>query len=106
MIDLIEWLTKNRATIVVDTLYLDASVAVSVCTSGESKLLGYIKKTQAVDLLWLRDILRHLGLTPTKIGTERNVADMWTKAISRATLEKLLPLIGRIFSRGGHDGDA
>ena len=106
VIDLIEWLTKNRTTIVVDTLYLDASVAVSVCTSGESKLLGYIKKTQAVDLLWLRDILRHLGLTPTKIGTERNVADMWTKAISRATLEKLLPLIGRIFSRGGHDGDA
>ena len=66
-----------------------------VTIAGESKAMAYIRKTQAVDLLWLRDILRHMRLRPEKIASEKNVADAWTKAISEATLERLLPLLGR-----------
>ena len=74
---------------------VDATVAVALAISGESPVLGYIKKTQAVDLLWLRDVLHHLGLTPTKIPTELNIADLWTKAVSLKTLITLLGLGGR-----------
>ena len=98
LLDLLEFLQEKRKTITIDTLYLDASVAVAVCISGESKFLSYIKKTQAVDLLWLKDALRHLGLSPEKIASALNIADLWTKAVSRDVLETLLPKIGRMIS--------
>ena len=64
--------------------------------AGESKATGYFKKTQAVDLLWLRDTIRHLGIVIVKFDSARNVADLLTKAVSRSVLLTLLPILGRM----------
>ena len=93
--DLSRWLAHERVSFNYGRLYLDASVAVSIAINGESRVMAYLRKTQAVDLAWLRDTIRQLGITPFKIETERNVADLWTKAVSEAVLRTLLPLLGR-----------
>ena len=54
-----------------------------------------MRKTQAVDVAWMRDCLVHLGVQPTKVDTSKNISDLWTKAVTRATLIVLLQLIGR-----------
>ena len=95
VIGLAEWIGHERYLLVGGRVYVDASVCKAIAESGESKALAYVAKSQAVDLLWLRDAARHLGLVILKVGSERNIADLLTKAISRKTLEQLLPILGR-----------
>ena len=88
--DLLRWLIIQCGRV-----YFDATVCKSVAEAGESKAMSYILKNQAVDLLWLRDALRHLKMSTIKIGSARNVADLLTKAVTRKVLAALLPIIGR-----------
>ena len=90
--ELVRWLQRD-VEIPVGLLHIDASVAIAVVTSGESKYLEYLRKTQRADLIFLQGIVRHLELTPSKI--ELNLADLWTKAITGAVLETLLEIAGR-----------
>jgi hypothetical protein len=93
--DLAAWLGDERFLLSTGRVYVDATVCQAVAASGESKALAHIAKSQAVDLLWLRDVSRHLGLLILKVDSERNVADLLTKAVSRKVLEQLLPILGR-----------
>ena len=92
---LAEWIAKDRHALNSGRVYVDATVCQAVAASGESKALAHIAKSQAVDLLWLRDVSRHLGLLILKVDSERNLADLLTKAVSRKVLEHLLPILGR-----------
>ena len=95
--ELLWWICENRnIDILVDNLMIDASVAKSIAISGESKALSFVKKTMAVDLAALRDTLRHLQLQACHVPSEFNIADLWTKAVTGSTLEKLLSLIARV----------
>ena len=94
--DLLRWLTRDRVSFQYGRIYVDASVCKSVAESGESKAMQYIKKTQAVDMLWLRDALKHLDMSIVKIESARNVADLLTKAVTKKVLATLLPVIGRL----------
>ena len=98
---LLEFITNQheRANIPLTTLRVDASVAQSVSVSGESRALAYVKKVHAVDLGNLRDTLRHLQLRVEHVHTDKNVADIFTKAVSRKTLDTILHIVGR---RSGH----
>ena len=99
--ELLKWLIVGRnITVPVSKLKLDASVARAISLSGESRAFQFVKKTMAVDLLALKDTLHNLGLTPGHAPSEYNVADLWTKAVNRPTLERLLFLIGR---QGGYE---
>ena len=93
--ELMEWLAQNREEFNFGRLYVDATVGRSAPLAGESRAMSYIRKTPAVDLGWLRDVLRHLRLRCEKGSTQRNVADAWTTAIGESTLAKLLPLLDR-----------
>ena len=86
---------NDRYVIKSETLYIDASVAVSIAISGNSRALQYVRKTQAVDVAWMHSCLVHLGVQPKKVDTSLNISDLWTKAVARATLIVLLKLIGR-----------
>ena len=89
------WLGEGRYTLVGGRVYVDATVCKAVAESGESKAMQHILKSQAVDLLRLRDVTKHLGLIIIKVDSERNLADILTKAVSRKTLESLMPILGR-----------
>ena len=67
----------------------------TVGSTGESKALGYLAKTQAVDAYWLRDNLVKLGILMRKVGTKVNTSDLFTKAVKRQVLEELSKRIGR-----------
>ena len=89
------WIAKDRHALNCGRIYVDASVCESVSAAGESRSMTYLSKSQGVDLLWLRDILRHLNIVVIRIPSERNLADILTKAIARKILEALLPILGR-----------
>ena len=93
---LLQWLTENRS-VNIDSRYMhvDASVAIAVTQAGSSKALAYITKTQAVDLRFLDENLRLFGFRLRKCSTKVNTSDIFTKAVSAATLRDMLPLIGR-----------
>ena len=74
---------------------IDASVALAVVLSGESKSVECLRKTQGVDLVFFQGIVPHLERTPSKIESSLNLADLWTKAITRAILDTLLAIAGR-----------
>ena len=93
--DILKWLATARYEIKSSKLFIDASVAVSISISGESNAMAYIKKTQAIDLFWLRGAIRELDITPQKMPSGRNIADLWTAAVTRAVLLALLDFIGR-----------
>ena len=96
IIDLIGWCTKNLDLCIrIETLYVDATVAKAVSINGSSKTLEIVKKTQAVDLLNLKDNLAALGLRCRHCSTHHNVADLWTKSVSYETLKTIKNLIGR-----------
>ena len=89
-------LCENRMLEIPFTAFwLDATVAKTVAISGESRAMSYVRKSQAVDLLWFSGSLRLLGMKPLKIDSSKNLADMWTKAISEATCEELKRKAGR-----------
>ena len=93
--DLLKWLTKGRAQLRYGRMLVDATVCKAVAESGESRAIAYVKKTQAVDLLWLRDTIKQLQIEILKIDSARNCADLFTKAVSKGVLAALLPIIGR-----------
>ena len=76
-------------------MMVDATVAQSISISGESRALAIIRKTQAVDLLHMRDTLRALGLKTYKVPSAKNLSDLWTKCVSGQTLSELKKEIGR-----------
>ena len=55
---LAEWIAKDRHALNSGRVYVDASVCESVSAAGESRNMTYLTKSQGVDLLWLRDVLR------------------------------------------------
>ena len=57
--------------------------------------MSYVLKTPAVDLLWLRDLVRHLKRNIMKIHSERNVADLLAEAVVRKVILNLPPIVGR-----------
>ena len=93
--DLLKCLTRDRTQLQFGRVFVDATVWKAVAESGESKAMSYIRKTQAVDPLWLRDTLRHRQVEILKIDSARYCADLFTKAVSNAVLAALLPIIGR-----------
>ena len=96
IIDLFAWCTKNLdLCITIENLYVDATVAKAVSINGSSKTLEIVKKTEAVDLLNLKDNLTALGLRCQHCSTHHNIADLWTKSVSSDTLKVLKNLIGR-----------
>jgi hypothetical protein len=86
---------RTRAEIKANGIYVDASVAISAATRGESEVFGLISKTQAVDLLFLHDALQVMRLELIKIDSALNISDLWTKCVSQKVLETLCKLIGR-----------
>ena len=60
--ELLRWLSFQRVEIQLGRIYVDATVRKSVCEVGESKQMSYMLKTQAVDMLWLRDAVRNLKM--------------------------------------------
>ena len=60
------------------------------------------KKTQAIDLFWLRGAIRELDITPQKMPSGRNIADLWTAAVTRAVLLALLVGRRRSLNAAGH----
>ena len=96
IMDLIGWHIKGtHLRIKIENLFVDATVARAVSIHGSSKTLEIVKKTQAVDLLNLKDNLAALGLRCQHCSTHYNVADLWTKSVSYETLKALKNLIGR-----------
>ena len=93
---LIDWMQEGR-TVVIRSRYLhvDASVAISVANSGSSRNLAYLAKSQCVDLRWLHDSIGNYGILLRKVASARNTSDVFTKAVTRAVLEKILPMLGR-----------
>ena len=89
------WIGAGRHLLCSGRIYVDASVCESVSAAGESRNMTYLTKSRAVDVLWLRDVLRHLHLVVVRIPSARNLADILTKAISRKVLEELVPILGR-----------
>ena len=57
--------------------------------------MTYLSKSQGVDLLWLRDVLRHMNMHVIHTPSERNLADILTKSAVKQVLEALLPVLGR-----------
>ena len=76
-------------------LCVDASVAITVGRTGESKALSYLTKTQAVDAWWLKDNLQKIGVLLRKVSTKVNTSDLFTKAVAKQVLNDLSKLIGR-----------
>ena len=96
IMDLIGWHIKGtHLRIKIENLFVDATVARAVSIHGSSKTLEIVKKTQAVDLLNLKDNLAALGLRCQHCSTHSNVADLWTKSVNYETLKTLKNLIGR-----------
>ena len=94
--DLIGWHMKGtHLGIKIESLFVDATVAKAVSINGSSKTLEIVKKTQAVDLLNLKDNLAALGIRCRHCSTHHNVADLWTKSVSYETLKTIKNLIGR-----------
>jgi hypothetical protein len=93
---LLEWLQEGR-TVVIKSRYLhvDASVALSVANTGSSKNLAYLAKSQSVDLWWLHVSICNFGILLKKVPSSKNTSDIFTKAVAKSVLEKILPLIGR-----------
>ena len=73
---------------------VDASVAVTALSTGWSTLLKHLDRTMGVNLGFVAETLRKLGMTVKKIGTAENPADTFTKALARETLTPLLVMLG------------
>ena len=89
---LLERLTNDSVTM---RLHVDATTAIACSRRGTSKLMGYLAKTQAVNFMWVREQIQKFGITVLKVESARNLADIMTKCVSTATLQQLLPLMGR-----------
>ena len=92
---LMSFLSKDRLELKLDRLLLDASVAESVSRSGFSRVLSIIRKTQAVDLQYLKDSLNHLQVQPMHVSSSKNNADIFTKAVASKELNEIKKRIGR-----------
>ena len=68
----------------------DASAAVEVC---RRRGLGKIRHLATADL-WIQERLRGGDFVLGKVAGQENVADILTKHVDRATLEKHLPSMG------------
>ena len=58
-----------------------------------SKHMRHLSKTQGVDLFWLREPVRSLGLV-MKVSTKDNVADMMTKPLCGPRTKELRERVG------------
>ena len=57
-----------------------------------------------VRLLWIQEHLREKAFVLSKVASADNISDLGTKSVSRAVLEKLLPMAGLV-KLGGADVD-
>ena len=88
-------LVENMGFVVDEkVIWSDAQVAIVSVVRGYSKIMKYLTKTQGVDLGWLSEVIVDLGFEVRKVPTKENIADLFTKAVDRATLVHLLPLLG------------
>ena len=65
-------------------LHTDSTAAVGIC---RRRGLGRIRHLAAADL-WVQDRIRTGGFSLHKVVGTKNVADLWTKHVDRATLNK------------------
>jgi hypothetical protein len=78
-------------------LHCDAAVAIICLQRGYSKVMRYLSKTIGVDIAWLSETVNDLNFDIVKVASADNLADIFTKHISRDVLVKLGPAIGFIF---------
>ena len=76
------------------TIRVDASVALTAITKGFSRVMAYLPKTQGVNLAFLSEVIENLGFKIEKVHTSANVADVFTKAVTKSVLAELLPRLG------------
>jgi len=77
------------------TLWVDATVAKAVIVSRISRIMCYLRKSMAVDIAFLADIISTHDIKIKKIDTKENLADLFTKPVSESTLRHLMSLINR-----------
>ena len=68
----------------------DAAAAIGIC---RRRGLGKVRHLAVADL-WVQDHLRTGDFNLTKVEGAKNPADILTKFVDRATLEKHLPSLG------------
>ena len=75
-------------------VHVDAAVSKAAAEKGTSRQMRYLSKTQQVDLFWLRDIIKEVGIELVKVGTVDNIADMLTKPLDGQRMKALKESIG------------
>ena len=63
--------------------YVDATVCKAAAEKGTSKQMKYLNKTQAVDLFWLRDVVKQVPVDLRKTTSADNIADGLTKPLPK-----------------------
>ena len=74
--------------------FVDATVCKAAAEKGTSKQMRYLNKTQAVDLFWLRDVVKEVPVDLRKAASAENVADGFTKPISKQRTAEMRVALG------------
>ena len=74
--------------------FVDATVCKAAAEKGTSKQMKHLSKTQEVDLFWLRDIVNAVPVDLRKATSAENVADGFTKPISKQRAAELREALG------------
>ena len=75
-------------------LLVDSAAALSVLLTGLSSKLRYAAKSQGLCAAWCASILKDFSIKARKVATDHNVADLFTKAVSKFTYNTLTTLCG------------
>ena len=90
-LDVLEKLLGRKIALKV---HVDAAVSKSAAEKGTSRQMRYLSKAQQVDLFWLRDIIKEVGIELVKVGTAVNIADMLTMPLDGQHMKVLEDSIG------------
>ena len=75
-------------------LLVDSSAALSVLLTGLSNKLRYAAKSQGLACAWCNAVLHDFNIRARKVATDHNIADLFTKSVSKFTFSNLLTLCG------------
>ncbi len=71
-------------------IMIDASVAVQALSRGYTKRLAYLNKTTGIDVAGLCEVLVKNGIEIVKVASADNLADLFTKALTKPQFVELL----------------
>jgi len=74
-------------------VYSDGQAAIDAIKDGYGRMV-YTKRTHGLSLAWLHELFLKPWLHIFKIPTERNLADLMTKALGRIKLQFFMENIG------------